>query len=183
MNKGLERREFLAGLAAVMGGVLVTSCSEDVVKVAENYTSDGSLQALSNVQILTLEKMVDTIIPKTDTPGAVDVEVHYLIDHLLANQMGQAEADKFIKSLNDFIKDYPQFSTKSKKEQFAIIQKLDSELWAENDRGEFYRSLKELTLIGYYTSEVGATLELEYDPVPGPFHQVSIEEYSRTWAT
>ena len=34
---------------------------------------------------------------------------------------------------------------------------------------EFFTALKELTLVGYYTSQIGATQELHWNPVPGRF--------------
>lgn len=47
----------------------------------------------------------------------------------------------------------------------------------------FMRSMKELTLVGYYTSEIGATQELRHEPVPGRFDGcVPFAEIGRTWA-
>jgi gluconate 2-dehydrogenase gamma chain len=53
------------------------------------------------------------------------------------------------------------------------------------DRPEvpFFRTMKELTIVGYYTSEVGATVELRHEAVPGR-HQgcVPFTEIGRAWA-
>lgn len=47
----------------------------------------------------------------------------------------------------------------------------------------FFHMLKELTLVGYYTSEVGATEELRFVQVPGRWEGcVPFEEVGRTWA-
>ena len=47
----------------------------------------------------------------------------------------------------------------------------------------FFRTIKELTLVGYYTSEVGATRELHHAPVPGRFEGcVPLAQIGRTWA-
>ena len=40
---------------------------------------------------------------------------------------------------------------------------------APADEPPFFRQLKELTLAGYYTSEVGMTQELQWDPVQGHY--------------
>ena len=49
--------------------------------------------------------------------------------------------------------------------------------------GPFFRTMKELTLLGYYTSEVGATQELQWIAAPGHFQGCApIEEVGRTWA-
>jgi gluconate 2-dehydrogenase gamma chain len=47
----------------------------------------------------------------------------------------------------------------------------------------FFRTMKELTLVGYYTSEPGATKELRHEPVPGRFQGcIPFSQVGRTWA-
>jgi gluconate 2-dehydrogenase gamma chain len=47
----------------------------------------------------------------------------------------------------------------------------------------FFRTMKELTLVGYYTSEIGATRELRHAPVPGRFEGcVPLDQIGRAWA-
>ena len=47
----------------------------------------------------------------------------------------------------------------------------------------FFRQLKELTLAGYYTSEVGATQELQWLAAPGRWDaDVPLSEVGRAWA-
>jgi len=47
----------------------------------------------------------------------------------------------------------------------------------------FFRKLKELTMVGYYTSEPGATEELQYVHVPGRYPGCEpLEDVGRTWA-
>jgi hypothetical protein len=67
---------------------------------------------------------------------------------------------------------------------------LPSELKAETERPHpahpatpFFRMMKELTLLGYYTSEAGATRELLHAPVPGRYEGcVPFTAIGRTWA-
>jgi gluconate 2-dehydrogenase gamma chain len=47
----------------------------------------------------------------------------------------------------------------------------------------FFRTMKELTLVGYYTSEAGATQELRHAPVPGRYEAcVPLAQVGKTWA-
>jgi hypothetical protein len=58
--------------------------------------------------------------------------------------------------------------------------------WAssENAAKPFIVELKELTLLGFFTSEPGATKVLQYNQVPGPYKGcVPVGEVGRTWAT
>ncbi|MFZ5999973.1 MAG: gluconate 2-dehydrogenase subunit 3 family protein, partial [Bacteroidota bacterium] len=48
----------------------------------------------------------------------------------------------------------------------------------------FILMTKELTVSGFFTSEVGATQVLQYAPVPGAYHGcVPLAEVGKTWAT
>ncbi len=64
------------------------------------------------------------------------------------------------------------------------VRWIHGEVWEAHDEARpFFRTMKELTLVGYYTSKPGATVELRHEAVPGrwegciPFSQVG-----RTWA-
>ena len=61
---------------------------------------------------------------------------------------------------------------------------VDAPSLAEAEAGpSFYRQLKELTVAGYYTSETGATQELQYNPVMGRYDpDVPLAEIGRAWA-
>lgn len=51
-------------------------------------------------------------------------------------------------------------------------------------RQPFFRTIKELTLLGYYTSQVGATRELKYAQVPGRFDGcIPFASVGRAWST
>jgi len=50
--------------------------------------------------------------------------------------------------------------------------------------GNPFRHIKQLALLGYFTSEEGATRALRYDPVPGAYRgTVPVQPGDRSWAT
>jgi gluconate 2-dehydrogenase gamma chain len=54
----------------------------------------------------------------------------------------------------------------------------------EPGRQPFFRTMKELTLLGYYTSQIGAAQELKYAQVPGRFDGcVPFSSIGRAWST
>ena len=54
---------------------------------------------------------------------------------------------------------------------------------AASDDVHFFRMMKELTILGYCTSEAGATKLLRYAPYPGPYHgDVPHSEVGKAWA-
>jgi gluconate 2-dehydrogenase gamma chain len=58
------------------------------------------------------------------------------------------------------------------------------EVWEAEDIGEqaFFRTLKELVLVGYYTSEVGATRELRVNPMGVYRSDIPYAEIGRAWS-
>ncbi len=70
----------------------------------------------------------------------------------------------------------------------ALVAEMDTEAYEPRPDDAppgtpFFRQLKELTLSGYYTSEVGATQELQWIEAPGRYDaDVPLSEVGRAWA-
>jgi hypothetical protein len=72
----------------------------------------------------------------------------------------------------------------------ALLTALDKEQkeYSKNKKLEqpnhYFRMMKELTMLGFFTSEVGATQALRYLPVPGKYDgNVPYKKGDRAWAT
>jgi hypothetical protein len=64
-----------------------------------------------------------------------------------------------------------------------MLAGVDEEAFADRSQPHWFRTIKELTVLGYYTSEIGATQELKHVAVPGRFDAcVPFEQIGRTWA-
>ena len=158
---------------------------------------------LTMEQALLVEELTEIIIPKTDTPGAKEVGVPMFIDKLLKEVYTSADQERFVKNLmafNDEAKksygrNFIECSVEEKNAFFKtshdeVIQKLGnsgpSGWWnVEGKEGKpFMVEIKELTLLGYFTSEAGATQVLQYNQVPGPYKGcVPLNEVGKQWAT
>ena len=181
-------------LGACDGGATVPDATEDL-----------DLKALSKVQLDLVGDIADTIIPDTDTPGAKSVNVHYLVDELAANWMTVEERTGFLTdltALDERIKKEKgnSFSKLDAAGRGQVLDQLGEEMIAvgqgrvglgditnsddNNGRKHIYRELRELIIFGYYTSEVGASEELAYDPIPGAYHGcVPFSDLGKAWST
>ena len=72
----------------------------------------------------------------------------------------------------------------------ALLTEIDTEAkkYMAEKKGEdpkhYFRMMKELTLLGYFTSEIGATQALRYVAVPGKYEGcVPYKKGDRAWAT
>jgi gluconate 2-dehydrogenase gamma chain len=154
-------------------------------------------------QARTIAELTEIIIPKTSTPGAKDVGVPGFIDDMLNVVYSKEDQDKFLKGLAEFEDDAqtsysdPFFQCKSE-DQVALFKKHhDAAIasvgtggptgwWNTGEGGDkpFVLKVKELTLLGFFTSEAGATQVLQYKQVPGPYQGcVPLTQVGKAWAT
>ncbi|WP_286829567.1 MULTISPECIES: gluconate 2-dehydrogenase subunit 3 family protein [Kordiimonas] len=177
----LDRRQILVGVAALMGGALLPAS----VKALHGSGSAGAFRkaTLSEPQMKAITIMADIIIPETDTPGASGAGVPAFIRTAMANWLLKEEAQAFVDGLDGFLEAHPDFPRQDITAQTNLIAGIDSSLHDLPEKYRFYRQLKELVLIGYYTSEVGAAEELAYDPVPGGYTIIPVTSETKAWST
>lgn len=125
--------------------------------------------------------LVDLIIPRTDTPGAVDAGVPQLIDSRLAANAGLAERFRQgLKSLDDEAARVAgtSFLKLSAASQIEFLTPVSQD--PSTPSGAFFKLIKGLTVDCYYTSKVGLTQELgwhgntflsEFEGCTHPEHQ------------
>lgn len=165
----IDRREALRRTALVLAGILA-GC-----EARRTSAAAWRPRVLASEQAELVATIAEHILPETDTPGARAVGVHRFIDALVAESYGAEERQEFLAGLAAL--DGRAFLARTASDQLALLGELD------RAGDPFFRSLKELTLIGYYTSEPGATRELHHAPVPGRYDGcVPLAQIGRTWA-
>ena len=142
-----------------------------------------------------VSEIAEIIIPKTDTPGAKDAGVPSFIDLMLKDCYEIEDQDRFIKGATDFDADAKatygdNFILCDPEKQKELVFKYHSEaldaMKSDSPPKErpFIMMMKELTMLGFFTSEPGATQVLQYEAVPGAYKGcVPLSEVGRTWAT
>lgn len=148
-----------------------------------------SARTLNPHQAATLKVMADLLIPRTDTPGASDVAVSDFIDLILTEWYQPSERDQFLRGLaavdsrtrDLFAKDFVECSPE---QQMEMFMELGAKMLENSGSGKtrrsfvgpvppspnFYADFRRLTLTAYYTSEAGATKELNFEIIPGEYH-------------
>jgi hypothetical protein len=132
--------------------------------------STYGIRTLSARQNELITAMGDVIIPATTTPGASAAKVNELIDMLLTDWCPEDERIGFLKGIDELDRECEEhagkpFSRLDPTQQFELLDRLDAEMVAARAAGAaplpVFARIKELTLIAYYTSEVGVTRELD----------------------
>ena len=195
MNTTINRREALRKTALMMGAAVSASAlagllqgcktTPELTYVPKFFTEDQGRLVMEVAEI---------IIPKTDTPGAKDVGVPGFIDTMLKDCYKKEDQDRFLEGLNAFDEEAKKAYSDSfiycKPEQQAeLVKKTHDAAIAEAKENReakrpFILMTKELTLLGFFTSEPGATQVLQYEAVPGAYHGcVPLSQVGKTWAT
>ena len=190
----IDRREALRRAALVLGGILSAPTIAGVLAGCESRHADATTyraRALTDEQLELVATMAEHILPETDTPGARAAGVPRFIDTMLAEYYPATDRESFVKGLQEVDARASTLAGKSflrasSAQQRGLLEAMDRETFASpaGPSAPFFRRLKELTIVGYYTSQVGATRELAYSRVPGRFSGcVPLTSVGRTWST
>src|SRR5205823_14917270 len=172
----ITRRAALSRVAILLGGAISAPTLAGALDAATRRAwtappQDWAPRTLSTGQLELVAVMAEHIIPQTDTPGARAAGVHRFVDTLLSDHYPAAERDRFLTGLAGVDAQAQshygkRFAESAAAQQVALLRELDAAAYAAT-RGEdawFFRRMKELTLVGYYTSEIGAMQELRVSP-------------------
>jgi hypothetical protein len=181
----ISRRNVLQGAASLVGGTLVAAHLGPLASRATAAAADNATPVFFDVdQFSMIESMVDLIIPETDTPGAVMAGVHYFIDLMLDEWASDARQSRYRQGLQaiDARAAADSYLSGSPAERLDLLRTLDREAFADGAPDSFFREFKKMVLFAYYSSEEGATLELQYEPMPGDYKAcVPIDDIGRAW--
>jgi gluconate 2-dehydrogenase gamma chain len=186
----MDRRELLHRASLLLGGAITASAATGILAgCAATPWVDGPTPMgptgsfLTPLEMATVTSMADQIIPKTETPGALDVGVPAFIDRMLAGYYQQRERDVMRAGLKLADNDARllrgvSFAQLTGSEQVALMTRYDREQYDYTRANALkdppppphaFRLLKELTILGFCTSEPGATKLMYYNQNPGPY--------------
>ena len=196
----MDRREALKRTAWIMGGAVSAPAIMGILKgcKAEPTLDWVTERSCWKSKELLVSQVSDIIIPKTETPGAKEVGVPRFIDEMLREVYTKAKirivSSRDIKEFDEAAnKEYgDSFIELSPEDQTAFVKKIhDAAVEAERattpaPKRPFILMTKELTMLGFFTSEPGATQVLQYIAVPGSYKgciPLSEAGNGKTWAT
>ena len=155
----------------LLGAVMLAGGAAALTRFARGSKSGAGLAPLlSGQRFALLEQMADLIIPATDTPGAIGVGVPGFIRDLLADWGSEQSRAEIVSVLDEIEKrswasSGASFLELPVEQRFELMRKYDETSVTSHDPA--YRKFKQLVLLGYYHSEIGATQELRFELVPG----------------
>src|SRR5690606_4560067 len=170
----MNRRDALKSMVLMMGGtmvgasVILTGCApEDRIEGLE----------FSERDIAFLDEIGETIIPATETPGAKATGIGAFMVLMVKDTYNKEQQEIFVEGLNNLRKDFKDqvgtdFVDATPEERTEFLNHIHETARAEAAEREgphYINMLKDLTVLGYFTSEIGATQALRYVETPGRY--------------
>jgi hypothetical protein len=189
----MNRREALSSVALLLGGTIIGSSA---FLSGCKANPDAAAGVLSAADMSLLNDIAEIIIPTTNTPGAKAAKVGEFMGVIVTDCYDAKDQKVFKDGLAALaFKDAKAkigkaFNTATPEEQQKMIVDLDAEAkkYQETKTSEqpthYFTMIKQLTLWGYFSSEIGATQALRYVAIPGKYEGcVPYKKDDKAWAT
>jgi hypothetical protein len=182
-----DRRAAIRYVSTLLGAVAFTG-GADLVAMLETASAEGSNTAgdFTSEQIAFLDEIAETILPATKTPGAKAAKVGAFMALMVTDAYAPSEQEIFragMQRVDSAMHEQAQvsFMEASPEQRLALLVTLDREAKHSMDAREaksdktqtepahYFRMMKELALLGYFTSEIGCMQAQRYVETPGRF--------------
>ncbi len=189
----MNRREALSRVSLILGGTIVGAevflqgCAKKPIALSTVEFSDNN--------VLFLDEVGETILPTTaSAPGAKEAKIGEFMRTIVQDCYESEEQTIFLEGigkLNEAAKAAHQkeFLDLTAEEKHALLVGIDEEAKAHakalepGQKAHYFSMMKQLTLWGFFTSEVGATKALRYVEVPGKYDGCApYQPGERAWA-
>jgi hypothetical protein len=168
----MNRRDALKSFVLAMGGAMVGANV-----ILTGCAPENQIQGLdfSPKDIAFLDEIGEAIIPTTDTPGAKATKIGEFMVMMVKETYNAEQQEAFVNGLNALRSDFKtatgkDFMEVSVEERTAYLNDLHKAALASEDKDpKVVLMLKDLTVLGYFTSEIGATQQLRYVETPGKY--------------
>jgi hypothetical protein len=190
----LSRREALQRVSALLGGAALIGHAALLAGCAPaSAVARSGAASFSAHDVALLDEIADTILPATSTPGAKAAGVGPFIATMVVDSYTAQQQRIFRAGLETLERECLRvngvgFIAATPPQRLPLLERVDREQFeggGRTQRGEphYFRMLKELTLLGYFTSEIGYTQALRYAETPGRFDpSIPYKPGDKAWA-
>lgn len=190
----IDRREAIRRVSALLGGIALVSETALLDACGRDRSAGRAAAATSFTpsDIAYLDEIAETILPETSTPGAKAAQVGAFLALMVTDTYSDRDQQVFRNGMQQLDTACRQlyktgFMAVTPAQRLALLDQIDKEQKAYmDDRAakqaaatdaapapdtppHYFRMIKELTLLGYFTSEIGYTKAMRYLETPARF--------------
>jgi len=187
----IQRVTAMLGGAAVIGGDCLAAFTFD--ESARSQAMTRGIGAFTAADIALLDEIAETILPETSTPGAKAAKTGAFMALMVTDTYTERAQEVFrdgLRKLDEACQHAHKvdFMAASPAQRLSVAQELDREqkeimdgrlpepasrapieTVTNDEPAHYFRMMKQLTLLGFFTSEVGMTKALRYIETPGRY--------------
>jgi hypothetical protein len=196
ISEGMTRREAMRHVVALMGGLALVGSDRLEVFAFEPGALDQAMKhgvgTFTAADVALLDEIAETILPETTTPGAKAAKTGAFMALMVSDAYTDRNREVFragMQQLDDACRaaHAVSFLQATPAQRLTLLEALDREQKtatdertppartrapgapAVEDAPHYFRMMKELALLGYFTSEIGYTKAMRYVESPGRF--------------
>ena len=184
-----QRRQVFQALIALSAIGGLSACGQESQSAEPRLAQAGPTGYFTNSEMALISALSQTLIPQTETAGAVQAGVPAIIQSL-ATDWGDNAYRRYwrdgLASLPSALVSPTQesFLAQTASQRTQVLADYDARVFGGAVQNQFYRDFKNTVVQAYYRTEPGATEELAYEPVPGEWIGcVPLSDFPKTWAT
>lgn len=190
----MNRRELVKHIALLTGAAVAGA---DFFLSGCKSTDKPASGLFTKEDISFFDEVAETILPRTNTPGAKDAEVGKFMASYSTDCYDEVQK-KVLKEGIDKLNEAAEkkynsgFLQLNASQRQELLTGVDAEAKKYNDTNDqskkdqpphYFTLMKQLVLLGFFTSKPGATQVLRYNPVPGRyFGCIEYKEGETSWA-
>jgi glucoside 3-dehydrogenase (cytochrome c) hitch-hiker subunit len=207
----ISRRNAIRLVTSLLGGATIAGSDHLLAysfdETALSRTMVQGAGAFTAADVALLDEIAETILPETSTPGAKAAKTGAFMALMVTDVYTAAQREVFVDGMRQVnaasLRAHGiDFLAASAAQRLAVAEALDREQQAAMDArlpepvnrapaapaapdepAHYFRMMKELALLGFFTSEVGCTKALRYIEAPGRYDPCApLAPGDRAWA-
>lgn len=111
-----------------------------------------------------LQEVIDLIIPATQSKSASQVNTHFFLDEVFDKCLPDSRKAALKKGMVKLSEAMASPANKLEK-----LKEIDEKAYQNDPEFAFFRTIKQFTLVGFFTSQEGETIASNYVKFPGPY--------------
>ena len=211
-STGITRREAIERVSALLGGIAFVGGDRLFAAVSDAHAQSanvaGATGAFSAAEVALLDDIAETILPETSTPGARAARTGAFMAVMVTDVYSTRERETFTTGLRQLDEACRKangvaFGQASAAARLSLLEAVDREQHAHMQARarkpvsrapipppqnadtpvHYFRMMKELAMLGYFTSEIGYTRAMRYIESPGRYDPCAPHAPGdKTWA-
>jgi len=176
----MDRRDAIRHVTALLGGTALVGGSALWNACRPNPPAGQRVGTFTADDVALLDEIADTILPPTSTPGAKAAGVGPFMALMVTDCYDERDQRIFGDGMRQLdaaclAQHHAHFLAASPADRLSLLRALDREQHASTDAAapdaprHYFRMMKELALLGYFTSEIGCTRAQRYIESPGRY--------------